>query len=97
MKILKTEIPVDDRWHDVQIGDIVHVGHQNFGVVTIWWWKDIPGQPRELPTRRFPVYGTGYEVPTFDPVIDGSRSPVHVGTVVDLGTKLDWHLIEDVL
>lgn len=98
MRILKTDIPVDDHWHDVEIGDIVHVGHQKWGHITIWWWDHVSGQKLSaLPTRRFRAYGTGWEVPQFEPILDGSASPVHRGTAVDIGNKAVWHLIEDVL
>lgn len=88
MRILKTDIPVQNDWTDYEMGEIVHVGHQAFGVVTVWWLS----APRPLPSRRLRVFRTGEDVPSL-----GHRNPHHVGTSVDVGGRLVWHLFEDVL
>lgn len=98
MRILKTDIPVDSDWADYEMGDIVHVAHQSFGNITVWWWDCVSGQKlTTLPTRRLRAYATGEPVPVFDAKRDHLLSPHHVGTAVDVGSKLVWHLIEDVL
>lgn len=98
MRILKTDIDVEAGWADYEMGDIVHVAHQKFGHVTVWWWDCVSGQKLQtLPTRRLRVYGTGHPIPVFDATRDQMVSPRHIGTAVDVGAKLVWHLIEDVL
>lgn len=92
MRILKTEIPIDDRWHEETVGPIVHVGHQEFGLVTFWWWDDVSMAKND---RQFRVYGTGHEVTTgLDPQTGLVQEVHHRGTAVDHGRKLVWHLIE---
>lgn len=98
MRILKTEIAVDAEWADYEMGDIVHVSHQSHGFVTVWWWDCVSGQKLQtLPVRRLRVFATGEPVPIFDATQDQMISPRHVGTAVDIGARLVWHLVEDTL
>lgn len=78
--IHKASIPVDDHWHRVDIGRIVHVDCQRSPHdVEIWYEVD---DARPVERREFRVYGTGHWI---DPLTD------HVGTVV-LEMGLVWHL-----
>jgi hypothetical protein len=98
MRILKTDVPVDATWSDYPMGDIVHVGYQTFGFVSVWWLDSVSGQKlQKLPERRLRVYGTGHPIPRYDTRLSRTMSPQHVGTAVDIGARLVWHLMEDVL
>lgn len=53
--IHRYEVPVDDRWHPLQLsGDILHVDCRNMHVVELWAMHT--GDPKS--TRSFRVYGT---------------------------------------
>ena len=80
--IYRYEVPVDDRWHPLQLsGRIVHVGCRNMHAVEVWaFHTDGP-----TVTRSFRVYGTGQAIP---PGVE------YVGTAIAPGGQLVWHLIE---
>ncbi|MEU1663570.1 hypothetical protein ABZ547_08140 [Streptomyces sparsogenes] len=80
--IFRYEIPVDDRWHALDLtGPIVHVASRSMHTVEVW---AINGQT--APTRRgFRVYGTGHPIPD---------DATHVGTAIPPGGQLVWHLLE---
>jgi hypothetical protein len=80
--IYRYEVPVDDRWHTVQLsGEILHVASRDPRAVEIWAWStDGPSA-----MRTFRVFGTG------QPVLDETR---HVGTAIPPGGQLVWHLLE---
>lgn len=82
MHIYRHEVPVDDRWHPLQLsGEILHVGCRNMHVVEVWArHTDDP-----VVTRSFRVYGTGQPLP---PDIQ------HIGTAIAPGGQLVWHLME---
>ena len=80
--IYRYEIPVDDRWHPLQLsGRIVHVDCRSMHAVEVWALHTDGPQA----VRTFRVYGTGQPLP---PGID------YVGTAIAPGGKLVWHLIE---
>jgi hypothetical protein len=80
--IYRYEVPVDDRWHPLQLsGRIVHVDCRNARAVEVWALHS--GGP--VVTRSFRVYGTGHELP---PDVQ------HVGTAIAPGGQLVWHLVE---
>ncbi len=83
ISIFRYEVPVDDRWHSIDLqGGIVHVAARQPDVVEIWaehchnWTGKL--------TRRFRVYGTG------QPDVEGT----HIGTAIAAGGRLVWHLRE---
>lgn len=80
--IYRYEVPVDDRWHPLQLtGPIVHVDCRNPRFVEVWAiHTDSPPV-----TRSFRVYGTGHPLPS------GAQ---YVGTALAPGGQLVWHLIE---
>lgn len=80
--IHRYEVPVDDRWHPVQLsGNVLHVDCRNAHVVELWaLHTDGPGD-----TRSFRVYGTGQPIPP---------DLRHIGTALAPGGKLVWHLME---
>jgi hypothetical protein len=75
--IYRYEVPVDDRWHALELtGAVLHVGARRLDVVEFWaLHTDSPPHRRE-----YRVFGTGHP-------LDGGR---HVGTVVH--PSLVWHL-----
>ncbi|MEU3613498.1 hypothetical protein ABZ725_14440 [Streptomyces sp. NPDC006872] len=80
--IYRYEVPVDDRWHPLQLsGRIVHVGCRNMRAVEVWALHADGAQT----VRSFRVYGSGHPLP---PDVE------HVGTAIAPGGQLVWHLIE---
>lgn len=80
-RVLRYEVPVDDRDHWLDLpGPIVHVATRRPDVVELW--ASTIGTPA---TRRFRVYGTGHEVPL---------AAAHVATAIVPGGALVWHLME---
>lgn len=81
-RVLRFEIPVDERWHALQLGGpIVHVGVRTPDVVQLWAIDT--GAPSVL--RSFRVFGTGQPLP---PRVQ------HIGTAIAAGGQLVWHLFE---
>jgi hypothetical protein len=80
-RILKWQIPIDDRDHPVGPGPAVLVavqGAAHSGVVTVWTDEsDTEG----IPVQSARVYGTGQPVPPGD---------VHLGSCLD--GSLVWHV-----
>lgn len=80
--IWRYEIPVDDRWHPLQLsGEILHVDCRNMHAVEVWA-RHTDG-PQTI--RSFRVYGTGQSMPD---------NLEHVGTALAPGGQLVWHLME---
>ena len=79
MRILKWDVPVDDKPHFIGSGLAVHVQCQfTSDVVQVWTVEtEIVSQ-----TRMARVYGTGHEVPD---------SLVYIGTTMP-NPHLVWHL-----
>lgn len=82
--IYRYEVPVDDRWHPLQLsGRIVHVDCRNPRVVEVWAFRTDDTEAAEVRSLR--VFGTGQPLP---PDVQ------HVGTAIAPGGQLVWHLIE---
>lgn len=83
-RILRTSIPVDDRWHSIEVhGPVVHVATRFEAEVEIWWLDDSAIVTWQ---RTFRVYGTGEDD------VDGA----HVGSAITPSGKFVWHLFERV-
>lgn len=81
-RVLRHEVPVDDRWHALQLsGPIVHVASRNPRSVEVW----AIATAAPSVTRGFRAFGTGQALP---PDVQ------HVGTAVTAGGQLVWHLFE---
>lgn len=83
MNVHKVSIPVDDQWHEVLIGKIVHVACQYGGsrVDTIEVWFE----NQNMTKRHFRVFGTGHKIPDW---------AWHAGTGLAANGSLVWHLYE---
>jgi hypothetical protein len=91
VRILKTEVPIDDEWHAVRVGSgVVHVGHQHEGCVTIWYREQDPNVQR-ITTYR--VYGTGHDIKALAGEGLLGIYPTHVATVQS-PSGLVWHLVQ---
>lgn len=82
MRILRHEVPVDDHFHELVIGEIVHVATRAYDprLVEIWAY--------EWPTRSrfFVVVSTEQK---YNPLL------YHIATTVAPDIGLVWHLLED--
>ncbi len=84
-RILRYEVPVDDRWHEHCLsGPVLHVAARRSDVVEFWAAAESDTRPTP---RRFRVVGTGHEI--LDEVW-------HRGTALAAGGALVWHLVEAV-
>jgi hypothetical protein len=80
--IFRYEVPVDDKWHAIELDDYpVHVGCRDVRVVEFWARYGDEGRRRK---RLFRVVGTGHAMP--------KGAWRYVGTAV--AGELVWHLIE---
>jgi len=82
--VYRTEIPVDDRVHDLKLtGPILHVASRNYHVVEVWHLHDDEQPATVLPVR---VYGTGHQL--------GDEVDEFLGTALAAGGHLVWHLFK---
>lgn len=82
-RILRHEVPVDDRWHTLGLsGPVLHVGTRRPDVVEVW---ALATSGPSL-NRHFRVVGTGQPLP------DGAVR--HIGSAITAGGALVWHLVE---
>lgn len=81
-RVLKWNVLVDDKTHEIGAGKVVHVACQHdFSLVQVWTEEfDSPGSSTK---RKVKVYGTGGDVPDFHD---------HIGSVVTAGGALVWHV-----
>ena len=89
MRVLKTDVPVDDQWHSIVVGSgILHVDHQRSGFVSVWW---LESERALVSTLR--VFGTGQPI---EPIIPGDfvTYPTHLATVLDRELGAVWHVFE---
>lgn len=81
-RILRFEVPVDDRFHLIRVprNSILHVGCRNERAVEFWIGEHASGDE----VRAYQVYGTGQPIP------EGTK---YEGTAVAPGGRLVWHLM----
>lgn len=84
-RVLKWDVPVDDKDHPIGPGRVLHVACQwSPSVVQVWTEEtEETGENPVVATRRARVYGTGHPVPEKDE---------HLGSVAATGTALVWHV-----
>jgi hypothetical protein len=82
--IHRYEVPVDDRWHTLNLsGEVLHVASRRPDVVEVWAVADTDGRSHP---RRFCAFGTGQPLP---------EEPVrYVGSAFAANGALVWHLME---
>ena len=89
-RIFRYEVPVDDRWHWIELqGDPLSVDCRFLATVEFW---AMHGDSAESRRRAFIVVGTGHELP----FLKDGESWRHWGTAVAPGGALVWHLLEAV-
>lgn len=83
-RVLKWDVPVDDKDHPIGTGKVVMV-HCQWSPATVQVWTEEDDDPKvESPkVRRARVYGTGHQIPDRD---------VHIGSAVSNNTALVWHV-----
>lgn len=77
-RALRWNVPVDDDWHAIGGGKVLHVAARVRGVVEVWTLE--VGEASKPRTVR--VYGTGHPIAEAD--------TEHIGTAIDGG--LVWHV-----
>lgn len=76
--VYKYDLPIDDEWHALPMGNIVHVGSAVNGVsIRVW----IEQRPLESHALQYRVFGTGHAIEDFHE---------HVGTTLD--GRFVWHI-----
>jgi len=73
---------VDDRWHEMESGDVLHVAARTPYVVEFWAFSGGP----TFRQRWLRVYGTG------QPITDGIWQ--YHGAAITADGALVWHLLE---
>lgn len=80
--VCKWTVPVDDQWHPIGAGPVLHVADQNQTGTSVQVWTEEPtGVHRTHTAAR--VYATGQPLP---------GDAHHAGSVVTSGGGLVWHL-----
>lgn len=83
MRVLKWEVPVDEEFHLVGSGQVVHVACQaDPGTVAVWTCES-EEEGRLRVSRAVRAYPTGRPVP---PLLE------HLGTALAADGALVWHL-----
>ena len=81
-RVLKWDVPVDSRFHDIGAGKVIHVGvqlpQQTMTTVQVWTEED---ENAEVPTREAIAFGTGQDIP---------NELLHAGTTLD--GPFVWHI-----
>lgn len=83
--VYRYEIPVDDEWHELKIGEILHVAARTPHFVEIWTLAvEVP-----LTTVELRVFGTGQPLPSGY----GGAPLRYLGTALPTyAPELVWHL-----
>lgn len=82
-RVLKWNVGVDDRVHEIGSGPVVHVACQGrYDTVQVWTIE----AGDSTPERRVQAFGTGQSLP-------GDIGP-HLGSVLTMNGALVWHLFE---
>lgn len=79
--VLKWDVPVDDRFHPIGAGPVLHTACQYGIAQVVQVWTEETSRTPEL--RGAVVIGTGQEL------VEGTH---HVGSVLASGGRLVWHV-----
>lgn len=86
-RVLRWNVPVDDRWHDIGAGPVVLVATRDQGppgsLVEVWTRERTTNEPAMRPAR---VFGTGHPVPA---------DVEHIGSTIVPGYPLVWHVFAE--
>jgi hypothetical protein len=85
MRVLRWEIPVDDQWHQIGGGRVLHTACRPPSATTVHIWTLEPENTAIAP-RHACVIGTGHRVP-----MDAGD---HLGTAITHDDALVWHVFE---
>lgn len=88
-RVLKWSVPVDDDWHAIGGGQVLHVGNQGaHGTVCVW---TLEHDAEPTLSRNVLVTGTGQPLPDH-----GDDPPLrHIGST--LAGPFVWHVFEATL
>lgn len=92
-RVLRFAVPVDDSWHAIGSGPVLHVDCRNgeYDVVQVWTLESeqlenvLAGNLRSDFGRYVRAFGTGHSIPA---------GASHIGTALTAGGALVWHLFE---
>jgi hypothetical protein len=84
-RVLRWVVPVDDAWHRVGAGKVLHVACRLDDPTMVHVWTEEHGAP-VTPTRKVRVYGTGHVI--------GPEAGDYLGT--GQAGPLVWHVFEEV-
>lgn len=85
-RVLRWEVPVDDDWHSIGGGQVLHVACKPDRADVVHVWTLEPVDPAaEEPHRIVSAFGTGHH-------IDRNAVGDHLGTALAL--PLVWHVFE---
>jgi hypothetical protein len=79
VKVYKWNVPVDDHYHPIGSGKVVHVATLSAKAVSVWTEHE-DGSTASRPAR---VYVTGQPIPD---------NEEHLGTVITTNGKSAWHV-----
>lgn len=83
MRVLKWVVPVDDNYHPIGWGKVVHVACQHGEEHVMVWTEESEDIGLLNQSRAARVFGTGHPIP---PGLE------HLGSVVTGEGRLVWHL-----
>lgn len=82
-RALRWSVPVDDQWHPIGGGQVLHVDARSNGTVEVWTLETTSTTPLSVP-RTVRVYGTGHPIAEAD--------TEHIGTALTPDGALVWHV-----
>ena len=85
MRVLRWEIPVDDRWHEIGGGRVLHVACRAPSIDIVHVWTVAPDSTPTAP-RRARFIATGQPLP--------ATAGDHLGTAITHDDTLVWHVFE---
>jgi hypothetical protein len=83
-RIFRYEVPVDDQWHHIRCGPILHVDCRHPAYVE-FWAVPVDDEEDDVEDHRLRVFGTGHEM---------DAELVYEGTALAPGGFV-WHLMCD--
>lgn len=106
-RVLRWDVPVDDKWHEIGAGRVVHVAARDHrerpgDLVEVWTLEDTPGvDTSDLPKRSVIAGGTGHQAPENTEYLGTAvvptlqlAAPAFLGTSGEVVSRagLVWHV-----